>query len=352
MEPIVTGIQQVGVGVADVEEAWSWYRTMFGMDVCVFKDTGEAPFMTRYTGNNVHSRTAVLALNLSGGGCFEIWQYESRTPQAPERPPQMGDLGIFAVCMHATDVAAAHATHHNAGASVKGGPAQDPIHRPHFFTYDPYGNLFQVIRSEHMFAKTRHPCGGVAGVLIGVTDPDRARVLYADTLGYDRVEYDKTGVFDDLQGIPGGEERVRRVKLTQSEPGVGHFGRLFGPSTIELFQCLDREPVKIFKNRFWGDMGFIHVCFDVKHTDELQARCADNGFPFTVDSLEAFDMGEAGGRFGYTEDPDGTLVEFVETFRLPIIEKLGLYLNLEKRDPRKPIPDWMLKALRFSRVKD
>jgi len=34
-------------------------------------------------------------------------------------------------------------------------------------------------------------------------------------------------------------------------------------------------------------------------------------------------MGEASGHFAYVEDPDGTLIEFVETHKIPIIKKLG-----------------------------
>jgi hypothetical protein len=51
------------------------------------------------------------------------------------------------------------------------------------------------------------------------------------------------------------------------------------------------------------------------------------------------------------EDPDGTLIEFVETHKLPVLKKIGWYLDLKKRPAEKPLPRWMLKALRFSRVK-
>jgi len=46
------------------------------------------------------------------------------------------------------------------------------------------------------------------------------------------------------------------------------------------------------------------------------------------------------------------LIEFVETKRIPIMKKLGWYLDLSKRDALKPLPNWMLKALKFNRVKD
>jgi len=90
--------------------------------------------------------------------------------------------------------------------------------------------------------------------------------------------------------------------------------------------------------------------------DELKSYCETKGFPFTVDSKKShegnsFDMGEAAGHFAYIEDPDGILIEFVETHKIALLKKLGLYLDLRKRDPRKALPDWMLNTLRFSRVK-
>jgi hypothetical protein len=62
-------------------------------------------------------------------------------------------------------------------------------------------------------------------------------------------------------------------------------------------------------------------------------------------------MGEAAGHFAYIEDPDGTLIEFVESHKIPVIKKLGIFIDLRKRDPLKPLPDFMLKALGFGRVK-
>jgi hypothetical protein len=48
---------------------------------------------------------------------------------------------------------------------------------------------------------------------------------------------------------------------------------------------------------------------------------------------------------------DGTLIEFVETHKIPLIKELGINLNLRNFNPQKPLPDWLLKALRFGRVK-
>jgi hypothetical protein len=91
--------------------------------------------------------------------------------------------------------------------------------------------------------------------------------------------------------------------------------------------------------------------------DTLRKQCEDEGSPFTVDSSSAqngasFDMGEAAGFFSYIEDPDGALIEFVETHKVPIIKKLGINLNLKTRGTSKALPKWMIKAFSFNRVKD
>jgi hypothetical protein len=86
--------------------------------------------------------------------------------------------------------------------------------------------------------------------------------------------------------------------------------------------------------------------------DTLKQECEAAGFPFTVDSGDTFDMGEAGGRFSYIEDPDGNWIEFVETHKVPLMKKFNWYLDLKKRDAKKRLPRWMVKAMRFgNRVK-
>ena len=64
-------------------------------------------------------------------------------------------------------------------------------------------------------------------------------------------------------------------------------------------------------------------------------------------------MGEAAGHFSYIEDPDGTLIEFVETHRIPILKRFGIYLNLSKRkDKEKPVADRVLRMLKYMKVRE
>lgn len=100
----INGIQQIGIGVKDVHKAWSWYRKAFSMDVPVFEDEATANLMTRYTNGIAESRHAVLALNMQGGGGFEIWQFTSRTPNSTDFEILPGDLGIYAVKIRVRDI--------------------------------------------------------------------------------------------------------------------------------------------------------------------------------------------------------------------------------------------------------
>lgn len=349
MPQLITGIQQVGIGVADVDEAWSWYRQTFGMDVPVFDDEADATLMKQYTGNQVHSRRAVLALNMNGGGGFEIWQFKNREPTAAVKKPRFGDLGINAVKIKSANPEATYQqlmTHHSDDDSVS-----ELFDHPKigltFWITDPYGNVFQVVKDDTWFKKRRdNSGGGVCGVVIGVSDIDKSASLYTDVLGFDTCLYDETGTFDDLRE----ENRYRRACFLKPQKDEGAFSRLLGGIQVELLQDLSNEPRKIYRNRYWGDLGFIHVCFDVNDMDKLKTECEKAGLPFIIDSANSFDMGEAAGRFSYIEDHDGTLIEFVQTHKLPVMKKWGWFLNLQNRKRQTPLPNWMLRLMSLNRV--
>jgi catechol 2,3-dioxygenase-like lactoylglutathione lyase family enzyme len=353
---VISGIQQMGIGVSNVMEAWKWYIDHFGMDCRVFEDEEDAKLMLPYTGGKPRSKHAVLALNLQSGGGFEIWQHKGREPQKIKDEVMIGDLGIIACKMKVKNIQETLSAFHKKGLAVPAATIPDPSGKMIFFMKDPFGNIFQLVEATDWFRDENKNTGGSYGAIIGVSDINKSRIVYSDILGYDQVFYDSTGVFGDLADLPGGNRECRRVLLGRSRSFAGPFSKVLGKSVIELISTTGVKGKKIYENRFWGDPGFIHLCYDMRGMDELKKFCEMKGFPFTVDSKKshegnAFDMGEAAGHFSYIEDPDGTLIEFVETQKVPILKKLGLYLDLRKRDPNKSLPDWMVKTLRFSRVK-
>ncbi len=348
----ITGIQQVGIGVDDVQEAWQWYRKHFGMDIAVFEDEAVAELMLHYTEGKTRKRHAVLAMNMQSGGGFEVWQHTGKKPKHPDFEPKLGDLGIFVAKVKSSDPAKAYAKMRSTQSNLLGDLQKAPDDSSHFFIKDPYRNIFQITQNDYIFQKTPAVTGGIYGVIIGVSNMEESFKVYQDILGYDTVVYDETGVFKDFLSLPGGDRKVRRVLLKHPEKRTGGFAPLFGPSVIELVQLTGETGRKIYQDRIWGDPGFIHICFDTIGMDALREEVKQKGFPFTVDSAESFDMGEAAGHFAYISDPDGTPIEFVETHKVPVLKKLGIYINLKKRDPNKSLPRWIIAAMRFKRFKD
>lgn len=350
----IVGIQQVGIGTEDFAASWKWYADMFQMDIRILEDDTVAERMLPYTNGKPEKRHACIAANLQGGGGFEIWQYSERKPIPLDFDVQIGDLGVFAAKIKTHDVNAYHAELAAKSSDVSQ-IYTNPNGMPIFYVHDPNGNLFQVVEDNYIFIDQNRFSGGVVGAMIGVSDMEKSFKVYKDVLGYDTVVYDKSGVFNDWHSLRGGTQQYRRVLLARSKAPRGPFVNMYGNSTVELVQPLERTPRKIFdKPRQWGDPGFIQICFDVVNMRALERHCNAHGLEFTVDSCkndEKFDMGLASGHFTYIEDPDGTLIEFVETHRIPISNRFNIGVNLMKRDRTKPLPNFFFRLMKLNRVK-
>ncbi len=322
----INGIQQIGIGVSNANKVFNWYKKCHDFDILVFEDVAPASLMTIYTNGEVMNRRALLAMNMFGGGGLEIWQFYDRKPEPQKVSFRWGDLGINAMKLR----------HHNEEQNGK-------------MIQDPWNNWVQWLHDGYQFCTSDKGRGGVVGAIIGVSDMKTSLSFYQSMFGFDKITSDNIDVFNDFINVPGGKARFRRVVLSRSKQKVGGFGKLFGPVELELIQVLDRKPNKIYENRLWGDLGYIHLCFDISGMDCLKKNAKNLGYEFTVDSANSFDMGKAAGRFAYVEDPDGTLIELVETHKVPICKPLGLYINLKNCNPEKPLPNWMVKTLRFHR---
>ena len=349
MHDFITGIQQIGIGVKNLRQSTHLYKDIFGFSVLIFDDISDAHLMTKYTGGQIYNRHAVLTMNLAGGGGVEIWQYNNREPKEKATTIHYGDVGIYAARIKCTDVENAHqllSSNKNISVSAI---QSDPKKTFHFWVKDQYGNSFDIVPGHDWFKENGQTTGGIVGAVIGVSDIEKAISFYTNFLGISEIVYDETGVYcDNGEAI---EINCRRVLLRKKVTGNGAFNKLLGSVEIELVQSLDGKANKIFEGRYWGDCGFIHLCFDVLNMDGLKKHAASMGIKFTVDSHESFAMDNASGRFCYAEDPDGTLIELVETHKIPLLKKLGLYLNLKKRNQQKPLPDWMINLLALSKVK-
>jgi catechol 2,3-dioxygenase-like lactoylglutathione lyase family enzyme len=351
----IHGIQHLGVGVAKHAEAWKWYRKFFGMDIPFFNAEAPAPLMDIYTNNKTITKRAAMVLNLKGGCAMEVVCPTSFTASPSTFDLQLGDLGIYIGFVKSDNVKDAFDFFKKEGAHLASELTKMPNGWETFYVYDLDGNIFQIIPDKGpWFTKSNYKTGGTAGCSIGVSNIEKSMELYSSILGYDKIVYDVTNTFEDWKTIKGGTTKFRRVLLSQSKPSGGGFSKLAGTSYIELVEeQSERQRIKIFQNRIWADIGFVHLGFDVRGMNELGKVLESKGFGFTCDTKNVLSMGDSTKvHCTYIEDKDGTWIELIEVYKVPIIEKLGINLNVAKRPAHKPLPDLMLKALKFVRIKD
>ncbi len=348
----INSMQHIGVAVQDMDASLKYFRKIFGMNIPFFDSVQAAPLMDCYTHEKTITKRASMIMNLQGGCAMEVIRPTTFEPRKADFQIKIGDLHIFQVHMKARNVKHMHEHCKNNGArdvsEIQLNPAQQNV----FDLTDLDGNFFRVEPTTECYREMGHPSNGVAGCSIGVTNMEDALNLYSNLLGYNEVVFDRTGTFNDWGHLPGGKEQYRRVRLIQSAPTGGGFARVMGVTFIELVQALDRVSARTFKGRIWGDSGFVHLGLDVKGMKKLGENLAAQGFPFRCDSNDALSMGQTKVHCTYIDDKDGTLIELIEVYKVPIVEKWGIFLNVEKRDPLKPLPNFMLNALRFSRIKD
>lgn len=345
----INGIQQIGLGITDLYPSWQWYIDTFHFDLPVFDEKAEAKLMLPYTEGKPRTRHAVLALNYQGGGGLEIWNHVSFTPRKPLNKVKPGDLGIFALHIKVKDIQESYnrlkKLKRNILTEITTSKSDN-----FFYLMDPFENMIKVIQANDWHTDVGLHSGGVYGCSIGVSDMKTSIEFYKDILGYDVIVSDHSGEILEYDNM-GFKGNYRKVILKHSRERSGAFSNLLGKSQIELVQLMDGKANTIFEGRMWGELGYIHLCFDVENMHILEEKCKEYGSPFTVDSANSFDMGEAAGRFAYIEDPDGTLIEFVETHKIPILKKIGWYFNLKKRKAQKPLSGLILKAMSLNRVK-
>ncbi|REE05801.1 VOC family protein [Marinoscillum furvescens] len=326
-QKLLYGIQQIGIGATDVEAAAQWYAHHLDATIQIFDDCTPATHMAPYMGGSPQAKRAMLLLHPNGGGGFEIWQYTKRKPQADSELVMPGDIGINYFSIRVTNLQSSYERLLAFAVSE-----YDDLG---FYIRDPFGNLIELLPGQRP--------GGVCGCTIGVSSLATALPFY-HALGFD----EKLATHE--RHHPVGKKPCKQVVLKNSKQSGGRFGGFFGPSEITLIQLLEGDPRKPYENRFWGDPGYMHLCFDVYNLPRWVDEQQQAGFPFSILSNPDFRMGDAGGHWGYMEDPDGTLIEMVETHHLPIIKKIGWKLNLSRRSPVRPVAPWILWALRFKKL--
>ncbi len=140
----INGIQQIGIGVDDVQQAFRWYGTRLGADINVFEDSNTATHMAQYMGGQPHKKCAILALNMQGGGGYELWQYLDRTPLPASSLIMIGDLGITLAKVKTKDIVRSFERLKKEKVNILSDIVTAPDKTRCFFILDPWNNIIQV----------------------------------------------------------------------------------------------------------------------------------------------------------------------------------------------------------------
>lgn len=139
---------------------------------------------------------------------------------------------------------------------------------------------------------------------ITVSDLDRSVAFYRDILGFpvsERLEC-RGSIFEQVTGVTGAEMVIVNVHAP------GH--------TIELLQYTNPQD----RNRSAlrpCDTGALHIAFKVEDIASVVDAVRRAGLTPVAPSVPVFPKGRSEGlRAIYTTDPDGVVIEFIESPRL------------------------------------
>lgn len=282
------GLMQIGIGVENTDEAFNWYSNVLNYNTVIFDDTGEASLMTPHTGNKIFKRRAKLAINPLGGSGIEIWQYLNRKPSAFVGENSLSQHGINAVKLRVKSLIQAYEFFKNNYRDL----IIDYVPNKYLLTNDPVGNLLKFEEKTYFINQGKGNFGGIFGICVGVRNLKEISNFF-ELFGYES------------------QNKTDKKVILNGKIGSTRFGQIYGPSEIELTEVAKDTPNR-YDNRFWGDLGFIHLCLDVNSMNETKAILSQNGYEFTLDSKSAFRMGNSSGRFAYVEPEKGLLIELIE----------------------------------------
>jgi catechol 2,3-dioxygenase-like lactoylglutathione lyase family enzyme len=303
------GVEHIGVGVADMEDALAFFGDRLGFTRKVFDFTGSLPGVERVTGRDkTRARVVMLgptSLTPLGSSGIKLVQLLDR--DAPPLPDGMGwgELGIAEVCLHAVgqEKMFRHLVDDLACESLME-PLEAPL-PPHGTTAalsyiaDPYGGKIELIEWPDIWkglpAKPR--LEGVNHVAFGVRDMDRTREFYA-RFGFTETVFDYDGEFEPMAPWYEGAPPSQHILLLTSWLGAD----------IEPVQ---HDPPSPDMRGEWGHLGPMEFAIGVANLDRAYEDLSRSGIEFHSgpQSVES-DTGE--WRYAYMVDPDDLYVALVE----------------------------------------
>ncbi len=297
---IFKGVDHVGVGVADMEEAKAFYGRVGFSDVR-FDYTGRVPGPDREARVVMLSNPGATPVGAGGIKLVQVLDGDG-APPAPTGGG-WGELGICEICLHARGVTDVHRSLVAAGAESLMEPltaAVDPndVSLDIAYVADPWGGKLELIEWTGLWHSLPGPARaeGVNHVAFGVADMARTRAFY-ERLGFTEMLFESVDFFEPMAPwYPYGPPDQHMIMMLSSQ-GAGIEPVVLDPEGPD---CRGE----------WGHIGPFDFAVGVtsleRGLDALRGMGVETGEPVTLD------VGGGEWRYASFRDPDDLHVTLVE----------------------------------------
>lgn len=310
---VFRGVDHIGIGVGDLDEAIAFYGRHVGFDDVRFDWTGEVPGVEAIAGRTPSARIAMLASAAAtpvGPGRIKLVQVlDGDGPPAPPEGQAWGEVGVCEVCLHVRGLEGVHKSLVAAGCEELMPPMSAAV-VPHdvaldiSYVADPWGTKIELIEWTGLWRSLPGPARpeGVNHVAFGVTDMARTRAFY-ERLGFTELLFESTEFFDPMAPwykAPWYSEDLPAQHMTMPMPPQG--------AAIEPVVL---DPPGHDCRGEWGHLGPMELAIGVSNLEQGIAALRRQGVEL-LGEPQALDVGGGEWRYAYFAEPDGNYVSLVE----------------------------------------
>ncbi len=310
---VFRGVDHVGIGVGDIDEAIAFYGRHVGFDDVRFDWTGEVPGLEAIAGRIPRARIAMLASGAAtpvGPGRIKLVQVlDAGGPPAPPAGQAWGEVGVCEVCLHIRGVEGVHASLVAAGCDELMAPMSATV-VPHevpldiSYVADPWGTKLELIEWTGLWHSLPGPARpeGVNHVAFGVTDMARTHAFY-ERLGFSELLFESTEFFDPMAPW-------YRAPWYSEDLPTQHMTMSMSPQGAAIEPVVLDPPGHDCRGE-WGHLGPMEFAIGVSNLEQGLAELGRQGIDL-VGEPQAVDVGSGEWRYAYFAEPDGNYVSLVE----------------------------------------
>jgi catechol 2,3-dioxygenase-like lactoylglutathione lyase family enzyme len=310
------GVDHVGVGVSDVDEAIEFYGRHVGFDQVLFDHTGELPGLEAYAGRTQRARVAMLANGGAtpiGPGRVKLVQVldDGGPPPVPEGQA-WGEVGVCEICLHVRGVQGVHDALVAAGCASLMEPMSADV-PPNGVTLDiayvadPWGTKLEMIEWTGLWRSLPGPsrAEGVNHVAFGVTDMARTRSFY-ERLGFTALLFESFEFFDPMAPW------YQAPWYDPANLPAQHMTMPMAAQGAAIEPVVLNPPAGHDCRGEWGHLGPMDFGVRVPNVDTAVAELRADGVEVHGDPVTVDLGGGREWRYAAIAEPDGNYVTLVE----------------------------------------